>query len=546
MELKGSGSPAVDNAQVLIASLAQLGLKHLVFAPGSRSAPLVYAADLLSEAFALKLHVRHDERSAAFTALGLNKAGELAAVVTTSGTASAHLLAAAMESYHSRLPLLLLTADRPKSLRGTGANQTTLQAGLYEPFVGASFDFDAFDSSEAQILYLQDIALRSKAVLSEGKAVHLNLGFSEPLTPAANSNLASAGQNFQNLKLKRNLNFQANSLQVIPTPIQIHSDAVVVVGDADLKTAAAAQAVAEAFELPIFAEPSSNIKSSKLQINAYQLIIDSLALSDIPSQVIVYGHSTLSRAVQRKLLANTKEIIVVDPAIASGNWPDPQRKASWVIAQIDIENSEKLETKSSNINWHELGEEMIANSSYTAQATAALAVWEACQGEDKHTSTPLVLGASSLIRDLEKYAGPSHAPVFANRGLAGIDGTFAFATGVALALTPEESNQRTRVLVGDISAIHDLNSLILGPYEQQPNIDFIVVDDNGGRIFKNLEHSEFPAVLDRFFITAHNLDLTTLFSACNIETTEVSAFELKAVLAQNALLKGRRAYVVKI
>ncbi|WP_228018416.1 thiamine pyrophosphate-binding protein [Brachybacterium epidermidis] len=185
-----TGSGAVDEAVVLWRALGLLGVRETVLAPGSRSAPLVYALADGQVADMLRPHGRPDERAAGSAALGTSRHDPAppAAVATTSGTATAHLLAAVMEAHHSRVPLIVLTADRPVELRGTGANQTTSQVGLYRDFVRFEADLPAPTATGATPVELRTIAMTAARAMAAATGthpgpVHLNLGFRDPWCP---------------------------------------------------------------------------------------------------------------------------------------------------------------------------------------------------------------------------------------------------------------------------------------------------------------------------------------------------------------------------
>ncbi|MDN5820221.1 MAG: 2-succinyl-5-enolpyruvyl-6-hydroxy-3-cyclohexene-1-carboxylic-acid synthase, partial [Brachybacterium sp.] len=261
-----------------------------------------------------------------------------------------------------------------------------------------------------------------------------------------------------------------------------------------------------------------------------------------PRRAIVLGHPTLSRPVLGALLgAEDVEVIVIDPQL---DWADVARRAHLVVPaavgreQGCVTTGERQQHLDA---WHAAAETATAAAS-SWQQRAALAVWEASGSDDV-----LVLGSSSLVRDLEQHAGPTAARVIANRGLAGIDGTTAMAGGIALAFQAAAAGSdpgRVRLLVGDLTALHDLTGLLIGPEEPRPALDVIVVDDGGGRIFSGLEHAAAPpALLRRFFTTPHGADIAAAAAALGAETLRVSEDTLPAALA--AAPDGLRVLVVQ-
>lgn len=526
-----TGSGAVDEAVALWETLAALGVRHVVVAPGSRSAPLVHALDEESVRGRLTAHVRIDERAAAFTALGLSRQDPArpAAVLTTSGTATAHLLAAVMEAHHSRVPLIVLTADRPAELRGTGANQTTRQADLFRDFTRLRADLPAPTAGGATAPELRTLVSTAARAVAAARGehpgpVHLNLGFRDPLVPAAAADRPAAPAERAPIVLTHRLPAPA------PAPIEVplEDSAVVVAGDG---AGPAARALAEAQHLPLLAEPSSGARAGDGLVPGYPALLARVMADPDhplrPRQAVVLGHPTLSRPVLGALLgAPDVDVIVVDP---HPDFADAARRVRLVVPALTAPAPDvaALQERGRRLAaWREAGREIaVPPEELPWQARAALAVWDATEEQDV-----LVLGSSSLVRDLEQHAGPARGTVLANRGLAGIDGTTALAGGVALARAGEEG--RVRLLVGDLTALHDLTGLVIGPEEQRPDLDVIVVDDDGGRIFSGLEHSvATPTVLRRFFTTPHGTDIAAAARALGADARALAPEHLPAALA---------------
>lgn len=571
-----TGSGAVDAAVVLWRALAALGVRHAVLAPGSRSAPLVYALADPGREQPLAAHVRIDERAAAFTALGLSRADRAhpAAVATTSGTATAHLLAAVMEAHHSRIPLLVLTADRPAELRGTGANQTTAQTELFAPFVRHRVDLPAPTAAEATLAELRTIANEAARAVAAATGehpgpVHVNLGFRDPLVPTggriptadgAGAPLADPGRDPAGgttghcapITVTRRIPVGP----VQPVEIPVDARTVVVAGD---DAGDAARAFAAEHHLPLLAEPSSGARGGDgaQLVPAYPRLLAEIMTAQEqgpadplrPHRAIVFGHPTLSRPVLGGLLAAPGvEVIVVDP---HPTWNDASRTAALVVPAATAapasapEHTERTEHLTA---WQDRGRALAADpADLPWQVRAALAVWHSATAQDT-----LVLGSSSLVRDLEQHAGATPARVIANRGLAGIDGTIATAGGIALARAfahPDSSAHpdnpgRTRVLLGDLTALHDLTGLLIGPDEPRPDLDVIVMDDGGGRIFSGLEHAAAPPeLLRRFFTTPHGADIAVAARALGAQPVRTTAEQLPDQLDEPA--KGLRVLVVQ-
>ena len=589
-----TGSGAVDQAVALWSALAELGLSEAVLAPGSRSAPLVHGLAAPEVAGRIRAHVRIDERAAAFTALGLSRhdPARPAAVVTTSGTATAHLHAAVMEAHHSRIPLLVLTADRPAELREVGANQTTRQAGMFRSLTRLAVDLPAPAADAASPLELRTAVSTAARALAAATGehpgpVHLNLSFRDPLVPRPGSGGRDAVDRAEDaaasaperIVVTRRLPAPAPA----PQPVPVDSRTVVVAGDG---AGPAAAALADAHALPLLAEPSSGALHAKGLVPRYPALLREVMADPEhplrPHRAIVLGHPTLSRPVVGALLgAADVEVVVVDP---HPDWPDVARRASLVVpaalgeetaapctaatdssasgtAPIDraarFDPSSEAQERHAWIEaWRTAADASAAALPHPWQQRAALAVWEASGPGDL-----LVLGSSSLVRDLEQHAGPTAARVIANRGLAGIDGTTAMAGGLALARAAGAASDgaagpsaagpnaaerpgRTRLLVGDLTALHDLTGLLVGPEEPRPDLDVIVVDDGGGRIFSGLEHAAAPPeLLRRFFTTPHGADIAAAASALGAKACSLGVEQLPEALDEPA--HGLRMLVVQ-
>ncbi|MGP9844525.1 2-succinyl-5-enolpyruvyl-6-hydroxy-3-cyclohexene-1-carboxylic-acid synthase [Brachybacterium sp. 107] len=581
-----TGSGAVDQAIAIWRALAELGVTDTVLAPGSRSAPLVYALAGPQLEGAVRAHVRIDERAAAFTALGLSRFDpeHPAVVVTTSGTATAHLHAAVMEAHHSRIPLIVLTADRPAELRDVGANQTTRQAGMFRSLVRLDADLPAPTAEAATATELRTaVSTLARAVAAatgeHPGPVHVNLSFRDPLVPRPDTDGQAMQASPSTLSTPSSLASQAapateagsaaerpqivltrrsRPLPPQPHPVPISARTVVVAGDG---AGAAARELAERHALPLLAEPSSGAHSGPSLVPGYPALLAQIMADPQhplrPDRAIVLGHPTLSRPVIGHLLgAQDVDVVVVDPQL---DFADAARRARLVLPAArgeDVADEAELERRRQHVDaWRAAASQVVAGLPSTWQQQAALAVWEAT-GEDDL----LVLGSSSLVRDLEQHAGPTAGRVIANRGLAGIDGTTSLAGGIALAhqatgpgagqsaeqaagREPEHTAGRVRLLVGDLTALHDLTGLVIGPLEQVPDLDIVIVDDGGGRIFSGLEHAQAPPdLLRRFFTTPHGTDLEAAARALGAEARTVTGTRLGTALAQRG--SGLRVFIV--
>ncbi len=522
--------PSVSAARELLAALAALGLRDLVLAPGSRSAPLAYAAAEAADAGWLRLHVRIDERAAGFLALGLARGAALAgeprpvAVVTTSGTAVANLHPAVLEAHHAGVPLLLLTADRPHELRGTGANQTTEQVGIFAGAVRWQADVPAPDGRAGEARDLRALAARAVAAAVGARTgwpgpAHLNLSYRDPLAPEVLADDAAPGSE----------DGQPGPVAAGPTVVvPAREPAVVWPLDARPTVLVAgdgagprATALAEARGWPLLAESVSGAAGGPNLVAAHALVLAESALADDVARVIVLGRPTLSRPVQR-LLASAGEVVVV--ALGAQPWPDAARRADVVLPGVPVSWWEPAPSDRAWLDrWRSAGQH--AADAVTAELAArptltGLAVARAVAA-DLDPGDVLVVGSSNPARDLDTAAVWTEPPfVVANRGLAGIDGLVSTATGVALAAP---AGARVRAYVGDLTFLHDVGGLLGAPGEPAPDLTIVVANDQGGSIFAGLEHGALgattparAATFERVFGTPHTVDLAALCRAYGV------------------------------
>ncbi|HEX5332857.1 MAG TPA: 2-succinyl-5-enolpyruvyl-6-hydroxy-3-cyclohexene-1-carboxylic-acid synthase [Cellulomonas sp.] len=541
-------NPATTAARVLVQALAALGVREVVLAPGSRSAPLAYAladaarpdGDRPDGAPSLMLHVRVDERSAGFLALGLAKAADAVgetrpvAVVTTSGTAVANLHPAVLEASHAGLPLLILTADRPHELRGTGANQTTDQVGLFGSAVRFAADVPAPTGRTGEGRDLRHLLARAVAAALGSRTgapgpVHLDLAFREPLAPSGATWPAPSTAGLVEVR-RRAVTRDDGESHTAPGASD-DTGTVVVAGDG---AGPDARAIAEANGWPLLAEPSSGALGGPCAVGAYRLLLTRPELGGRVRRVLVLGRPTLSRPVTTLLAREDVEVVVIAPRGA--DWPDATRSAVQVLAEVPARllgpsAGERPLSGAWLDAWVAAGsaalaavdgvldpEVLAAPSRAGTRVTGPLlarAVARATSGDDV-----LVVGSSNPVRDLD-LVGAWDAPplVLANRGLAGIDGTLSTAIGVALALPA----RRVRALVGDLTFLHDVGGLLRGSLEATADLQIVVANDDGGSIFATLEHGapERADVFERVFGTPHGADLSALCAAYGVRHTRV-------------------------
>jgi 2-succinyl-5-enolpyruvyl-6-hydroxy-3-cyclohexene-1-carboxylate synthase len=517
-------NPSTALARVLVDELVRGGVREAVLSPGSRSAPLAFALHDADRAGRLRLHVRIDERSAAFLALGLAKeAGRPVPVLTTSGTATANLHPAVLEASQSELPLLLLTADRPPELRGTGANQTVDQVHLYGGAVRLFAEVGTPEQRVGQNAYWRALTCRALAAAAGdlGTAagpVHLNLGLREPLVP-------EDGEWVEPLDGRAGgAPWTARVAVEEPCPVDdLPSRTVVVLGDCGSELSRAALHLATVRGFPVVAEPSASAGADGPVVPAAELLLGAPGWLDghAPARVLVVGRPTLSRVVARLV-----GVAPADVVGAHGHWSDPARRATRVLPGVPapdgpVDPGWLPQWLAAGRAARAAADSVLDTSTLSEPAVAAAALAAA--------GSLLVVGSSKPVRDLFLAGGREGVRVLANRGAAGIDGTVSTAVGAALA-----HGRPTVALLGDLTFLHDANGLVLGPDEPRPDLTIVVVNNDGGAIFGLLEQGspDHAQAFERVFGTPHGVDLAALCAATGTSYERASTrAELTAALA---------------
>ncbi|WP_439592715.1 2-succinyl-5-enolpyruvyl-6-hydroxy-3-cyclohexene-1-carboxylic-acid synthase [Microbacterium sp.] len=572
----GDRSPATDAASALLCALIEHGVRHIVLSPGSRSQALALVAAELERRGLVHLHVRIDERVSGFTALGIGRESAMPAVVVcTSGTAAANLVPAALEAHHAGVPLILLTADRPPELRGVGANQTTRQPGMFSPNTRYEADLPTPETVDAEGDDEQSAMLRAVAAdavaaalgagLRSAGPVHINLPYREPLAGALPEWL---GVPETELAVEPDVDLDAP-----PEPQAPDEEAFGAlyqggggIGEADLPAepdddpfvlergprtivVAGADAGPTAEELahlggwPLVAEIVSGARYGRHLVHGYRTLLADPALGGRVERVVVLGHPTLSREVAallsrpdvevlalrgpgEPLNLNGETVAIDSVAVASGE-ADREWLGEWMLASraasIDLSppapDAAALSSAVPNERLGAIAAELAVVRAPLDRTTLVDAVWRATWPHDR-----LVFGSSRLVRVADTVLGGKKVRVHSNRGLAGIDGTIATATGVALASQAGGEAGVTRVLLGDLTLLHDVGALLLPPGEREPRIQVIVGNDGGGTIFDGLEVAAVAGgdAMNRVLYTPHTTRLEHLALAYGWEYQRVT------------------------
>lgn len=506
--------PSVDTACAILSSLDALGVTHVLYCPGSRSAPFAYALEAGS--FGGDARPILDERGAGFAAVGLARTGALPAIVVTSGTAVAELAPAVLEASHARLPLLVLSADRPGELRGVGASQATHQSGFFGTHVRASVDLEPQEASSSLVGHLtRAVAAACGAPSGTPGPVQINVAFRDPLTPVSPSPGDEAGASFAPRPTR--------VIAASPVPARWEdvvgpvSAGLIVAGEG---ASARAREWSEASGFPLLAEPASGAWKDGGVVPFEQSLVCSSLGREVDA-VVVTGRPTLSRPIQALLARPDVRVVVVDP---HAPWVDVSGNASAVVADLE---PAREPIRAAQAEWAARVREAARDAGERIESLldsgSGRTMLDLARIVAASTSGPLVLGASNPVRafDLAVPALEGRV-VHSNRGQAGIDGTIATAVGICLGSgyadeASAASDERVTAVMGDLTACHDASSLALAA-STGAHLDIVVADDHGGGIFATLEHGRAtsPEAYDRWFGLAQSVDYEALAAAYGV------------------------------
>lgn len=479
-------------AEVVIDEMVRAGVTHIVIAPGSRSAALAIAAARRPE---MRVAVSIDERSAAFHALGVGRAtGRPAAVLTTSGSAVANLFPAVVEADTGRVPLLLLTADRPPELHGVGANQTIEQSGIFGSTVRWTADVGPAEHDPGANAEWRTLVCRALNAAFDGP-VHLNLAFREPLVPETDDG-RDRDRLFDHPTDGRDGGATWMPLDAPSLPTVALADrwakpdrGVVVAGEAPFVPIEAVDKLAAALGWPLIAEPTAGGRPPQTITTAHHLLSDpELAARLRPDVAIVVGRANLSRPVSN-WLAGVPRLIVEPRMIRSPDaaaeladiWPvvdrAGERNGTWRRTWLEAEAAGRR-AADTFLDGSDLVEPKIARD-------VASAIGDG-----------LLVAASSMpIRDLDLAMRPGPVRILSNRGASGIDGLVSTAFGVS-----SVTSRPVVALSGDLALLHDANGFLIEP---RPDVVFVVINNDGGGIFSFLPQARQTDVFERVFGTPH-------------------------------------------
>src|ERR1700761_3154998 len=529
-------NPSTTQARVVVDELIRGGVRDVVLCPGSRNAPLAFALHDADRSGRVRLHVRIDERTAGFLAIGLAiAAGTPVCVAMTSGTAVANLGPAVVEANYARVPLIVLSANRPYEMLGTGANQTMEQLGYFGTQVRATISLGLAEDAPERMAALNAtwrsatcrvLVAATGARSANAGPVHFDIPLREPLVPDPDPGPTPPGRpDGKPWTYTPAVTFDQ------PLDIDLSRNTVVIAGHG-------AGEQPELAALPTVAEPTAPPAANPLHPLALPLLR--------PQQVIMLGRPTLHRPVSA-LLADPSVPVY---ALTTGpRWPDVSgnSQATGTRAVTAGEPNAAWLRRCAELNRHAISavRGQLKAHPLTTGLHVAAAVADALRPGDQ-----LVLGASNPVRDAALVGlNPHGIKVRSNRGVAGIDGTVSTAIGAALAHERSggpDRPARTVALIGDLTFVHDSSGLLIGPTEPSPrSLTIVVSNDNGGGIFELLEQGDprFSDVSSRIFGTPHDVDVGALCRAYHVESRQIEVDELSDALDEPGA--GMRVLEVK-
>ncbi|MCQ4121904.1 2-succinyl-5-enolpyruvyl-6-hydroxy-3-cyclohexene-1-carboxylic-acid synthase [Rhodococcus tibetensis] len=506
-------NPSTAQATAVVDELVRGGVREVVLCPGSRNAPLAFALQAADLEGRLRMHMRIDERTAGFLALGLAVAGRRPVpIVMTSGTAVANLGPAVLEANYARVPLVVLSANRPYEMLGTGANQTIEQLGLFGSQVRATISLglaedDAGQNSQWRSAVCRVLAAARGTRSGNAGPVHFDIPLREPLVP----DVHAQGPVPQGRPNGAAWTTTRHATLDVPVDLDLTPDTIVISGHGSAPRP-------ELAGLPTVAEPTAPL---------HGIPMHPMALPQLkPRQAIITGRPTLHRSVS-KLLADP--VVAVYALTTGPRWPDVSGNvlATGTRAVVSGEPDPAWIARCRTLTEHtdKAVRAQLASHPKATGLHVAATVMDALSDGDQ-----LLLGASNPVRDAALVSYPSpQIRVLSNRGVAGIDGTVSAAVGAALAY--EEG--RTVALLGDLTFLHDASGLLIGTGEPRPDdLTIVVANDDGGGIFELLEQGDpqYAGVFERVFGTPHGMDLAALCAAYRVEHHLVGLDELSAEL----------------
>lgn len=553
-------------AQVVIDELARSGLRNVCIAPGSRSTPLTVT---FAEHPDITVHRHLDERSAAFYALGLARATNTpVALVCTSGSAVGNFFPAIIEAHESRLPLLVLTGDRPPELRYSGANQTIDQVKIYGEYALWSVDLalPEGDPEPLTVRYLRTTAARAFATANgvPRGVVHLNFPFRKPLEPIPvaadrteialpiSDDGAALRRPFTSM-LRGTLTPGAEQIEALAGIIHGHEHGLIVCGTncASGDFPRAVSELSRRTQYPLFAEPSSGARFgahvSPLIIGGYETFLSAVGCP-APDVVIRFGDAPTSKWLNEYLDASHPRAYV--QVSTDGIWTDDLHHSSHFVQCDPVLLCDALTTQlpqRPSTEWSESLAKLEAETWSLMGNALEEAHFDGAFVHDLVASLPpgahLFTGSSLPVRHVDQFGQPRQSAlhVYANRGASGIDGNVSTALGIAAA-HPDEP---VILLVGDITLYHDMNGLFAVRDRHMDNVTIVLMNNDGGGIFQRLPISKFDPPFADLFVMSHGLDFSRAAALYDLDYERIDNREaLRKRLAQVQV--GQKACLIEV
>ena len=538
-----------------VSELVLSGITDVVVSPGSRSTPM---AMVMAEHPDLKVHIHVDERSAAFFALGMAKAkNKPVAILCTSGTAAANYFPAIVEAKYSRVPLLVLTADRPHELREVGAPQAIDQLHLYGHQVKWFADMALPDKSTEMLRYARTICARAAAIATQSPAgpVHLNFPFREPLIPKMDESLFSLSERSKGYVKVKNGGLAIHDEEFIEIAEELagKEKGIIVCGNiADEEFARAVTSLGAKLNYPILADPLSQLRSGSHEFENIVEAYDTFLRNDDatsflkPDVVFRFGAMPVSKALTIFLKENHDAVqYVVD---GGGGWRDPSAVSTDMFFCNETLFCEKLLIHvDANLSSNYLDHWRKVNQLTKENMAVIRDIRELSEGKLFYQladllpeESTLFVGNSMPIRDLDSFFlnNPKSIKVMANRGANGIDGTVSTAIGAAV------FRKSLYLVLGDLTFFHDLNGLIAAKL-YDIDIHIILINNNGGGIFSFLPQSEHPKHFELLFGTPLDINFEYAVKMFNGHYSRIANWEqLEDLLKQSHHQMGIHVYEV--
>lgn len=528
---------------IFIDQLVECGVKYACISPGSRSTPITYA---ISQNKKIKSYVIIDERTSGFFALGLSKqSNSPVIIITTSGTATAELYPAIIEAYQNRVPLIICTADRPAYLRSSGANQTINQDNIYKNHIRyfhdtglPKLDLKSIVNLKANVKKAFDICKTTNV-----GPVHFNFPFEKPLEPDSftdeikeNILLESLPVEYLECKSESLEKTNLNTFKILSELIRNNNNGLITIGAGTFsdESFSSLENISTKLSIPIFADVSSSLrfKSKNLSnlVANYDSIcrIDSIIKSFKPKYILHFGRPLTSRSFEDFLSNSKAKHFIVN---SFGDFNTRLKKNNIVkmdeiffiksLNQVEVlnnniysKNLKYLKTVDSQIE--KIKNEIFSNSNKLNETQIVLETINSIP-----PNSNLIIGNSTPVRDLDFFSSVlnKNIKVFQNRGASGIDGIISTALGIG-----SLSKNPTYLIVGDISFYYDINSLLIAKQYKIPLI-IILINNNGGSIFRFLPISNHKNVLEKYFLTPTNLSFKKLSEAFEVDFKQLKTYK---------------------